>query len=442
MLAAGIDLRVLGVALLAGLVCVLLATLTPAWHASRVSLTPALREGSGATPVAGQRLRHALVVAQVALSLALVFGAGLLGRTLAQMAHAASGITEDRLLAFSLSPVLSGHSPDAVLDIVTRVREEVASVPGVLSVSAAEQPLLASATSQLTVSIPGYEPGPDEDMNPVYNAVTPGLPAALGLTVLAGRDLDERDVRGGPPVMLVNENFARHFFAGDAVGKKVRVRRDEQETTIVGVVSNYRHHDLREDPARRMILLPAAQQPTVDQVTFYVRTGQRETDAAASVRDAVRRVAPTLPVYDLRTMADQRQLSVLAERASAWIAGAFAALAVLLAAVGLYGTLSHGVTQRLREIGVRLALGAEPRAILRLVVGQAGRLVLLGLLLGAPLAWLLATLVRTQLFQVAALDPVSVAGAAGALLTAAGLAALVPAVRASATDPATTLRCE
>lgn len=444
-LAGGIDLRVLVYTLAVALACIVVAALAPAWHATRVSLTPALREGSGATSASGQKLRHTLVVAQVALSLALVFGAGLLGRTLAQVAATSPGFLVERLLAFSVSPVLSGYGGEQVPQLIARMLEEVRALPGVSAVAAVEEPILANSTSQMTVSIPGYEPGPDEDMNPVINAVTPAFIPTMGLTLLAGRSFDDRDVDGSQPVVIVNENFAQHFFKGDAIGKSIRMARGKVDIQVVGVVSNYKHDSLREDPTRRMILRPYTQREDMGPLggmTFYARVQGGEAVAIAAVREAVRRVEPSLPVYDIRTMADQRQQTLVAERSSAFIAGAFAVVALLLAATGLYGTLSHGVAQRLREIGVRLALGAEPQAIVRLIVGQAARLVLIGFALGVPLAYVLATVVRAQLFGVEAYDPLVGAGTAVALLLAAMLAAVIPARRAAAIDPATTLRCE
>lgn len=441
-LAGGLDLRVLGYTLAVALACIVVAALAPAWHATRVSLTPALREGSGATSVSGQRLRHALVVAQVALSLGLVFGAGLLGRTLGRLAATSPGFEVERLLAFSVSPVLSGYSTEQNRALFGRILEEVAAVADVSAVAGAEEPILASSTAQRTVSIPGYEPGPEEDMNPVINAVTPAFIRTVGATLLAGRDFDARDVADGARVVIVNENFARHFFEGQAVGRRIRFGGDDFDREIVGVVSNYKHDSLREDPTRRMVLSPYTQQETIGQMTFYARVRGGDAAAVAGVRDAVRRVEPTLPVFDVKTMVDQRRQSMVAERSSAFVAGAFAAVALLLAALGLYGTLSHGVAQRLREIGVRLALGAEPRAIVRLIAGQAARLVLVGLVLGAPLAYGVAVLVRSQLFGVQAHDPAVAVGTVVALAAAALAAGVVPAKRAAATDPAATLRCE
>lgn len=441
-LAGGLDARVLGYTLAVALGCIAIAALAPAWHAMRASLTPALREGSGATSAGGQRLRHALVVAQVALSLALVFGAGLLGRTLGRLAATTPGFEVERLLTFSVSPVLSGYEPKQNAVLFARMLQELGAIADVSAVGGAEEPILASSTAQRTVAIPGYEPGPDENMNPVVNSITPGFVTTIGASILAGRDFDERDTADGAPVVIVNENFARHFFDGDALGRRIRFGGDDFDREIVGVVSNYKHDNLREDPTRRMVLWPYTQAEALGQLTFYARVRGGDASAVAGVRAALRRVEPTLPVFDVKTMAEQRLQSMMAERSSAYVAGAFAAVALLLAALGLYGTLSHGVAQRLREIGVRLALGAEPRAIVSLVAGQAGRLVVLGLVLGLPLAYGLASVVRSQLFGVEAFDVAVGAGTLVALVAVAAVATIVPALRAAATDPAATLRCE
>ena len=372
-MAAGVDGRMLLFATSAGLLCVVFSAVLPAWQATRVSLTASLREGSGATSAGGQRLRTGLVVAQVALSLALVFGAGLLVRTLSMLANASPGFEVSRLLAFSVNPALSGYPNDQRRQIFERIVEQVRNIPEVAQVGSAQEPILADSTSQSTVLIDGYEPSPDENMNPVFNTVTPDFFSAIGATLIAGRTFDGRDTLDGARVMIVNENFARHYFKGEsALGKRVRYARERDKPfEIVGVVSNFRHRNLREDPSERMVFQHYAQVADLNSMTFYVRIRASEANAAIALREAVRRVDPALPLYDVRTMEAQRNASIFSEHTSAVLAGAFAALAMLLAALGLYGTLSYGVAQRVREIGVRLALGAEPRAIVRMIARQA-----------------------------------------------------------------------
>ena len=444
-LAAGVDTRMLAFATLAGLLCVLLSAVLPAWHATRVSLTPSLREGSGATSARGHQLRSGLVVAQVALSLGLVFGAGLLVRTLAQLASASPGFEVTRLLTFSVSPDLSGYSNDQRRVTYQGIIEQVRALPDVGGVGGAELPVLADSTSQNSIRIDGYEPAPDENMNPVFNTVSPGFFDAIGARLVAGRHFDTRDNAKGAPAMMVNENFARHYFkeAGAAIGKRVSFGRDDDVWyDIVGVVSNFRHRNLREDPSERMVFVHYAQSKDLTSMTFYVRIRASEANAAIALRDAVRRVDPALPLYDVRTMASQRDASIFSEHTSAVLAGAFAVVGVLLAALGLYGTLSYGVGLRVREIGVRLALGADPADIVRMVARQALLVVAIGVAVGVPVAYGVASLVRSQLFGVPAFDPIVAGGAVGVLAFAAALATYVPALRAARVNPATTLRYE
>lgn len=444
-LASGVDSRMLAFATLAGLVCVLLSAVLPAWQATRVSLTPSLREGSGATSARGHHLRSGLVVAQVALSLGLVFGAGLLVRTLAQLASASPGFEVTRLLTFSVSPDLSGYSNDQRRVTYQGIVDQVRALPDVGAVGGAEVPVLADSTSQNTVRIDGYEPAPDENMNPVFNTITPAFFDAIGARLVAGRVFDTRDNADGARAMIVNENFARHYFKepGAALGKRVSFGRDDDVWyDIVGVVSNFRHRNLREDPTERMVFVHYAQSKDLTSMTFYVRIRASEANAAIALRDAVRRVDPTLPLYDVRTMQSQRDASIFSEHTSAVLAGAFAVIGVLLAALGLYGTLSYGVAQRVREIGVRLALGADPGDIVRMIARQALLVVAIGVGFGVPVAYGVATLVRSQLFGVPAFDPVVAAMTAGALGAAAAAAAFMPARRAARVNPATTLRYE
>ncbi len=443
-MSAGVDGRMLLFATGAGLSCVLFSAVLPAWQATRVSLTPSLREGSGATAAGGHRLRTGLVVAQVALSLALVFGAGLLVRTLSLLANASPGFEVSRLLAFSVNPALSGYPNDQRRQIFDRIIEQVRNVPEVARVGSAQEPILADSTSQSTIIIDGYEPSPDESMNPIFNTVTPDFFSAIGATLIAGRTFDGRDTLEGARVMVVNENFARHYFKGEsALGKRVRYARESDKPfEIVGVVSNFRHSNLREDPSARMVFQHYAQVTDLNSMTFYARIRASEANAAIALREAVRRVDPALPLYDVRTMEEQRNVSIFSEHTSAVLAAAFAALAMLLAAIGLYGTLSYGVAQRVREIGVRLALGAEPRAIVQMIARQAAWVVAGGLALGIPVAYGVARLVQSQLFGVPAFDPLVAASTVGVLIVAAALAAYIPALRAARVDPAQTLRCE
>src|SRR5262249_1338786 len=343
-----------------------------------------------------------------------------------------------RLLTFAVDPSLNAYDESRQRAVVKQIQDEIAAEPGVGSVSFSNIGFMTSSDWSSTVRVEGYVPKEEEDMNPNLLAVGPGLFRTLGITLVAGRDVTDADAKGAPRVAGVNESFARYFFKDqDPLGRGFGFGRkpegDELPITIVGVVRDGKVASLKE-PAKRYAYLPYTQQSDLGGMTFYARAGGAPDPLAARLRKIVAGVDATLPVTDLKTMEAQIRQSLLVERLVAWLSAAFGLLATLLAGLGLYGVMSYAVTLRTREIGIRMALGAERSRGLALVPREVSLLTAVGFAFGLPGGYALGRLVEAQLFGLTARDPLTFAVAAGTLLTAALLAGYVPAARAARVD--------
>jgi len=443
-LSADLDLRVGGFAFGLSLATTFVFGLVPALQSTRPALAPTLK--SEASSIIGgrapQRFRKGLVAAQVALSLLLLIGAGLFARSLMNLRRLDPGFQPDRLLAFSVDPSLNGYTLERRVELLKRIRDEIAAEPGVRSVSLAELALMTRSDSSSTVSVEGYEPKEGENMNPNFNGLAPGFFETLGIPLLAGRDFTEADGAGAPKVAVVNQTFARYFFGnGDPLDRRFGYSRGPKDVTIVGVVKDGKSGSLQEEPLR-FVYTPYMQSGDLGGATFYVRSDADLTTLGARLGDLVRRVDATLPVTEMKTMREQIGDSLLVERMVASLSGAFGLLATLLAAVGLYGVTSQAVALRTREIGIRVALGAERRNLLSMVLKDVAMLAALGTAIGLPAGYALGRLVESQLFGLSARDPLTFAAATCSLLLAALLAGYVPAARVTRIDPVEALRYE
>ena len=444
-LSAAPDLRV-------GLFTLALSTLTgvgfglvPALRASQAGLALSLKsEAAAVVGGGGFRLRKGLVVAQVALSLLLLIGAGLFTRSLMNLRGLDPGFRAERLVAFSVDPSLSGQDFTERVATLRRIQEELEALPGVASASAAEVALLSGSAFGSTLRVQGYEAKEGENMNSNFNSVAPGFFETLGIPLVAGRDVVETDVHGAPKAAVVNENFARYFFKDEnPVGRRFgKARRpNDFEFEIVGVVRDGKAATLREEP-RRFVYVPYMQDEGIGGLTYYVRSSVESDSFGAQLRAAVARVDPALPITKLKTMQALIGESLFVERMVALLSAAFGLLATLLAAIGLYGVMSYAVAQRTREIGLRVALGADVRSVLILVLKEVAILAGIGIAIGLPGGFGLGKLIESQLFGLSARDPLTFGVATLALVTTAFVAGLIPAVRAARVDPMTALRYE
>ncbi len=440
------DLRVAGFTFGLSLLTGIVFGLAPALQSTRPELAPALKEGAGslAGVLGSLRLRKGLVVAQVALSLLLLVAAGLFTGSLHNLRGLDPGFQRNDLLTFAINPGLNGYDRSQKLALYAQLQETIGALPGVRSVSMAQEPLLADSTWSSTIRVEGYEHGEDENMNPSLNAVGPGFFPTLGMPLLMGRDFDERDTADAPRVAVVNQTFARYFFGDqNPIGRRFgRGRRAEaHDLEIVGLVQDGKYDKLREQ-VPRFAYVPYTQGLDTAGITYYVRSSGEATALAERVRDALRRLDPHLPLLDVRTMRAQIDESLYVDRMVAGLSTAFGLLATLLAALGLYGLMSYAVSCRTREIGIRVALGAERSRILSLVLGEVARLTALGIGIGLPGGWGVGRVVESQLFGLDAADPLILGLATTALVVAALGAGLVPAVRATRVHPAVVLRDE
>jgi predicted permease len=445
-LSAQPDGRVALFAIWIGGLTALIFGIAPAFQATRASVTGALKEDSGSVAGGGRqaRLRKGLVIVQVGLSMLLLSGAGLFARSLYNLKTLDPGFKVDRLFAFSIDPSLSGYDGDRLLSLYQRIQQELTGVPGVRSVSMSEVGALSGNDWSQTVRVDGYQAKEGEDMNPSVDGVGPRYFETMGIPLVSGRGFTDRDAKGAPRVAVINETMAKYFFNGTSpIGKRFGFGRgNPTDIEIVGVARDVRSLELK-DRAPRFIYLPYAQDDSLTQLTFYVRgadTGGATTPTA--IRQAVQRLDANLPIFDMKTMEVQVDESLFVERMVAALSVAFGGLATLLAAIGLYGVMSYAVTRRTREIGIRMALGAERGRVLWLVLKEVALLAAAGIAGGLLGALWLTRQVQSQLFGLAANDPATLAGATILLALIATAAGYLPARRATTIDPILSLRSE
>ena len=440
-----IDARVLLFTLGVALVVSLLFSIAPVFHFLRPDLANALRQTAGTASKGSQRFRKLAVGVQIALSVVLLGGAGLFVRTLDNLRHQPVGFDTSHLATFWLNPSNSGYGEDRTLQIVSNALEALRRIPGVAYVSATSDPELSGGTNSSNFTVQGYKPAEDEKMNFEEPWIASGYFATLKQPLLVGRDFTLADAQGQPKVAIVNLSFAKRFYGTpqNALGRMVTEegRDAKPDTTIVGVVGDIKHQNLRADigPA---VYQPYAQQKHPDGVQIYARTAQPPETMETSIRQAMHQLDPTLVVNGLRTMEAEVDRRAADVRALAFLAIGFSVLAMALAAVGLYGVLAYSTEQRTREIGVRLALGAQRSGVVLLVVREMALIAAIATAVALPSVVALASLFRSQLYGVTTFDPLTLVGAALLTVVMVTLAAVLPARRAATVEPMQALRLE
>jgi predicted permease len=446
-LAGRLDARVLAFALALTAFTALLCGMIPALQAWRTSFSLALKDqssGGGDAPRA-TAFRKAIVVSQVALSMLLLVGAGLFARSLYNLRTFDPGFRTANLLTFSIDPSLIDYSLERGRQLNDTLLARLRGLPGVESAASSEIAVLTDSNMGGNITVEDYQAAPDEYVGSGLNVVSPRYFETLGIPLLRGRDFNHFDAAGGAKVAVVNEAFERRYFGdGSALGKRLAFGAGngvELDVEIVGVVGNQKNASLRET-TKLFIYTPAAQRERLTQTTFYLRAPLDESALAPQLRRLVRESDPDLPVYWLKSVQLVLEESIALDRVVAVLSTAFAALATLLATVGLFGLMTYNVTRRRREIGLRMALGASVRNVMGLIVKQACTYLAIGLACGTIAAGAASRYAESELFGVTAYD-LGVYAAALLILAAVGvLAAFLPARRASRLDPIEALRHE
>ncbi|MBX3278865.1 MAG: ABC transporter permease [Acidobacteria bacterium] len=440
-----LDARVVVFTFIVSLLTGIAFGLAPALRVSRTDLHEDLKEGgrSGDGPRHGS-LRKALVVAEIALALVLLAGAGLLIRSFQQLQRLDTGMQAKGVLTLRLTlPESKYPAQESIVAFHRGLLERIAALPGVEAAGMINMLPLVQSGFNGDVNVEGRpEFAPGQSPLVEYRAVSPDYFRALGVPLIAGRFFNAADQAGAAPAVIINSALARALFPDeDAVGKRMNSGVSDW-TTIVGVVGDVRQSGLTA-AARPELYLPYAQAGAMVQSAGFVVRAQGDPLAlAGSVRGAVRELDPAQPVYSVRTMEDVLGLAVADRRLNMLLLGLFAALAMVLAAVGIYGVMSYTVSQSTREIGIRMALGAERRDIVKLIVGQGAMLTGIGIAIGLGASMGLAQLIGSLLYGVSASDPLTYAVMVAALTCVALLACYVPARRATRVDPMIALRSE
>ncbi len=439
---SSLDMRVLLFTLGLALLVSVLFSIAPALHFLRPDLAGALRQSTGTASRTSQRFRKAAVGLQIAISVLLLGGAGLFVRTLSNLRNQPVGFDTRNLINFSVDPLEAGYGEDRTPRIMKAVMERLAQVPHVESVAGTNDPELEGNSNVDGYEIQGHKAQEGENDDFETGRITPGYFKTLRLPLLVGRDFTEADKTGAPKVAIVNVSLAKKFFgsAPNALGRLIGDA-DKPDTTIVGVVGDVRHQSLRTEIGPG-VYLPYAQMEHPTGLGVYVRTVGAPENVEPAVRRAVHDQDPTLVVDEMETMTTVVDMSASSERSLAILAAAFAVLAAILAAVGLYGVLAYSTQSRTREIGVRLALGAPRSTLVALVVREMAWIAGAAALVALPCTVALARLFTSQLYGVSTWDPEVLAAAL--LLTAVmvALASALPAQRATAVDPMEALRSE
>jgi predicted permease len=423
----------------------LLFGLFPALHSTRPDLLPMLKGQSGQPSGArgAAMFRTSLAVFQIAISMALLIAAGLFVKSLANVSRVDLGLKTENVVTFGISPELNAYSQERAQALFSRMEETFGALPGVTGVTAAVVAVLAGNNWGTDVAVQGFTRGPDIDSNARFNMIGPDYFRTLGIPLLAGREFTPQDSMRAPKVAIVNEAFVKKFKLGsDVVGKLMSDGGEEKlDTQIVGVVKDAKYSEVKAAiPA--LFFVPYKQTERVNGITFYVRTAADPQPLVAQIPRVMSGLDPNLPVEELRTLDEQARQNVFMDRFIGIMSTSFAVLATLLAAIGLYGVLAYTVAQRTREIGLRMALGAAPGRVRRMILRQVGIMTVIGGALGLLLAVWIARLAEEILFNMEGRDPVVFAAGAAILGLVAMAAGFIPAHRASKVDPMTALRYE
>jgi predicted permease len=442
---ANIDGTVMLFAAGVSLVTGLLFGMFPAINSTRPDIVSTLKglsgQPSGAT--GAKWFRYTLATAQIGLSMLLLITAGLFVKSLYNVSKVDLGLKADNIIAFGISPQLSGYNDKRSAVLFERLEDELATIPGVTGVTNSLVPLISGSNWGNDVNVEGLNPGPDTDTNARFNEVGPEYFKTLGIPLLAGREFTRADSLNAPKVAIVNEAFLKKFnLPRNAVGKRMGYEAgstSKLEVEIVGVIKDAKYAGVKQE-IPPVYYVPYRQDQSANSMWFYLRTAQDPQEILGSVPKVVARLDPNIPLERLRTLPQQIRENVSADRLISTLSTAFAVLATVLAAVGLYGVLAYTIAQRTREFGLRMALGAAPGRVRSMVLRQVGVMTIVGAAFGFAGALYLGTLAESLLFQLKGRDPMVFLASVVLLAVIALAAGIIPAHRASRIDPMTALR--
>jgi predicted permease len=425
----------------------LISGLFPSLHSTRPSLLSTLKEDAGQKGAArgARRFRTALATVQIALSMALLVAAGLFMRSLVNVTRVELGVQAENVITFNIAPELNGYTPERSRALFERIEDELAAMPGVTDVTASMVPILGGSNWGSSVSVQGFAAGPDTDTHANYNEVGPGFFRTLGMPLIKGREFTRADGPNAAKVAIVNESFARKFnLETDVVGKRMGQSTGNAaklDVEIVGFVKDAKYSEVK-DEIPPLFFLPYRQDSGIGRINFYVRSALDPRQLMPGLTATMARLDPNLPVDGLKTLEQQVRENVFLDRMISTLAAAFAVLATMLAGIGLYGVLAYTVAQRTREIGVRMALGADAVRVRSMVLRQVGVMTAIGGVFGLAAAFGLGRLAQSLLYQMEGSDPLVFGLATVVLVLVAFAAGYVPAARAAKIDPMLALRYE
>jgi len=437
-----IDSRVLIFTLAVTLLTGLVFGLIPALQSSRVEMADSLKEGGRALGSIRNRARSFLVVGEVALSLLLLVGAGLMINSFVRLSSLNPGFNPDNVLTMMLNlPGSKYREPHQQAAFMQQVTSQMSEIPGIESAGIVNSLPFGGGFGSRYLQIEGRPPQPPgQGLNANFNLSGPGYFRTLGIPLLRGRDFSDQDVQGKPEVAIINAEMARQFWPDeDPLGQRIRIG-DNPWRTIIGVVGDTRQSKLDVEPRQEMFY-PLLQSPSLF-MTLTVRTSGEPESFVSAVRDRVRSMDADLPLYSIRTMNERLAESVAPQRLTLLLMAIFAVVAIMLAAIGIYGVISYNVAQRTHEIGIRMAIGAKTSDVLRLFVRQGMALAALGMAIGLGAALTLTRLMASLLYGVSVRDPMTFIVVTLLLAFVAFAACYIPALRATRVDPIVALRYE
>jgi len=439
----GTDARVLAFTFLVSVLVGILFGMMPAFRASRVNLNGVLKEGGRTSNASHHRARDLFVIIQVALSLLLLIGAGLLIRSYAQIQNASPGFNPKNVLSFRLSLPNSRYKGPAVTNFYKQLSERIQAIPGVESVGTSYSlPMSSVALAWGPITIEGYVPKNSADfIMSNERFVSPGYFAAMGVPLVKGRLFDKRDVKDAQQTVIVNENLAQRFWPNqDPIGRRLERGDTEPWRTVVGVVRDTKEFSVDKEPPIS-IYHPHEQFP-IGTMFLVVRSTTDAASLTSSITSQIRQLDPELPAFEFKTMEQRLSDSLTRRRFSTLLLSTFATVALVLSAIGIYGVMAYSVTQRTQEIGIRMALGAQPGRIMRMVVRHSIILTVVGVLIGLGSALALTRVMSSLLYGVSATDVLTFSIPPVVLGLVALLASYFPARRAARVDPTIALRSE